>query len=331
VLFPSEDEAAATLARHHSTLATRFRLTTPPWPTLRWAYDKRCTYQVAASLGIDQPPTFFPQNRDEAAKLNCSFPVILKPAYKPDINAFTHAKAWRADDRAALISAYDEARRLVDPRIIMVQAFIPGGGEEQFSYAALCLNGRVQAWITARRIRQHPIDFGRASSFVRSADVPLIEEPARRLLRAIRLTGLVEVEFKRDPRSDSYQLLDINARVWGWHTLGAKAGVDFPYLLWRLLHGERLPEIRGRSGVGWVRVLTDVLAVSAEFRRGRLSWMDYIRSLHGPLEFAIFAPDDPKPALLDIPFLAWLAWKRTSRNEVEWAEQQQSHNLRDVS
>src|SRR5690349_24382354 len=109
VLFPSEDEAAASLARHHSTLATRFRMTTPPWPTLRWAYDKRCTYQVAASLGIDQPPTFFPQNRDEAAKLNCSFPVILKPAYKPDINAFTHAKAWRADDRAALISAYDEA------------------------------------------------------------------------------------------------------------------------------------------------------------------------------------------------------------------------------
>jgi protein-S-isoprenylcysteine O-methyltransferase Ste14 len=78
-LFPSDDETAASVARRHSTLATRFRLTTPPWDTLRWAYDKRCTYEVAASLGIDQPPTFFPRNRDEAAALDCSFPVILKP------------------------------------------------------------------------------------------------------------------------------------------------------------------------------------------------------------------------------------------------------------
>jgi D-aspartate ligase len=339
-LFPSDDEAAASLARRHSTLAARFRLTTPSWDTLRWAYDKRCTYQVAASLGIDQPRTFFPRNRDEAAALDCSFPVILKPAYKEHINAFTLAKAWRADDRASLISAYDKARRLVDPRIIMVQAFIPGGGEEQFSYAALCVNGRAQASITARRMRQYPIDFGRASSFVRSVDIPHVDEPARRLLKAIGLTGLAEVEFKRDPRTGSYQLLDINARVWGWHTLGAKAGVDFPYLLWRLVHGETLPEVRGRSGVSWVRMLTDVQATAAEFRRGRLSWTDYVRSLRGPLEFAIFALDDPAPALLDIPFLAWLALKRIHGNKsrrnpkthgIESAEREQSQHLRDVS
>jgi D-aspartate ligase len=135
-------------------------------------------------------------------------------------------------------------------------------------------------------------------------------------------------------------LLDINARVWGWHTLGAKAGVDFPYLLWRLVHCETLPELRGRSGVGWVRMLTDVQATVAEFRRGRLSWTDYLRSLRGPLEFAIFAADDPIPALLDIPFLAWLSWKRihgrkSGRNpkthDIESVRHELSRNLRDVS
>src|SRR5204863_124565 len=32
-----------------------------------------------------------------------------------------------------------------------------------------------------------------------------------------------------------YKLLDINPRVWGWHTLCGRAGVDFPYLLWQLV------------------------------------------------------------------------------------------------
>ena len=68
--------------------------------------------------------------------------------------------------------------------------------------------------------------------------------------------------------------------------------------------------------------------------------MDYVRSLRGPLEFAIFALDDPAPALLDIPFLAWLAWKRIQGNKsrrnpkthvIESAEHEQSQNLRDVS
>src|SRR5687767_1262066 len=36
-LFPASDESAALIARHHAALSERFRLTTPPWATLRWA------------------------------------------------------------------------------------------------------------------------------------------------------------------------------------------------------------------------------------------------------------------------------------------------------
>src|SRR5207248_63861 len=160
----------------------------------------------------------------------------------------THAKAWRVDDRGALLARYDEACRIGAADGVMVQEFIPGGGEAQFSFAALCLDGRPLASLTGRRTRQCPMDFGRASTYVETVDEPAVEALARRLLGAMRYTGLVEVEFKRDPRDGRCKVLDINARTWGWHSLGHRAGLDFPYLQWRLIRGEAVPELRARAG-----------------------------------------------------------------------------------
>src|SRR2546425_864839 len=109
----------------------------------------------------------------------------------------------------------DEAVALLAPEMILIQEFVPGWGETQFSYAALCLDGRPLAWLVARRARQFPMDFGRFSTYVETVDEPGIIEPSIRLLGSIRYTGLVEIEFKRDPRDGRYKVLDVNPRVWG--------------------------------------------------------------------------------------------------------------------
>ena len=154
------------------------------------------------------------------------------------MNRFTIAKAWRVEDRAALAALYDEAAALIDPDLIMIQELVPGGGECQLSYAALCREGRPLASLVAQRTRQWPMDFGRASTYVETVEAADVEECARRVLAALRFDGIVEIEFKRDTRDGRLKLLDINPRVWGWHTLGRRAGVDFPYLLWRMMEGE---------------------------------------------------------------------------------------------
>jgi D-aspartate ligase len=43
VIYPTDDETSALVARHAQVLSKHFRLTTPPWEILRWAYDKRLT------------------------------------------------------------------------------------------------------------------------------------------------------------------------------------------------------------------------------------------------------------------------------------------------
>jgi predicted ATP-grasp superfamily ATP-dependent carboligase len=192
----------------------------------------------------------------------------------------------------------------------MIQEFLPGGGEAQFSYVALCDVGTPLASVTAKRTRQVPMDFGRFSSFVETVDEPKVVEPAIRLLTELRYTGLVEVEFKCDPRDGQYKLLDVNPRVWGWHTLCGRAGVDFPYLLWLLTQGQPVPDVRAQAGVRWVRMGADIYTALPQVVRGRLSLRTYFQSLRGPIEWAIFAADDPLPILCHFPRLAYLLAKR---------------------
>ncbi len=302
VLIPTHDEEAALVARHRDALAQRYRVTTPSWETLRSAYDKRHTHALAARLGLSQPWTTFPGAARQLREAEGHFPVVVKPAYKASANRLTVDKAWRADDPDELRRRYADACRLVDPGILMVQELVPGDGRAQLSYAALCLDGAVVASLTARRLRQYPMDFGRASSYVETIDDPGLTAAARRLLEAMRFTGLVEVEFKRDPRTGVNLLLDVNPRAWGWQSLCGRAGVDFPYLLWRLANGDPVPHTAGVAGVHWVRMTTDLLAAAGEVTSGRLTPRAYLRSLRRPLEFAIFARDDPVPSLFG-PFL----------------------------
>lgn len=305
VLFPTSDESAALLAKFHATLSRRFRVSTPTWDALRWAYDKRLTYQLAGEQQVDCPLTIYPTTEADLQTVALDFPVILKPATHAVMNRFTADKAWPAANRDELLARYREARELIPPDLILVQEMISGGGESQFSYAALCCDGQPIVSLTARRTRQYPIDFGYSSSFVETLDVPEIVAPSKRLLAAMRYTGLAEVEYKFDARTGRYKLLDINPRLWTWSPLGARAGVDFPYLLWQMMMGKPVAEQTGRNGVHWVRMSTDLPAAIHLICRGRLSPGEYWRSLRSPIAFSVMALDDPLPGLLDLPLFAY--------------------------
>jgi len=318
-LIPTGDDDAAMLARNAETLSAAYRVVSSPWSAVEQAYDKRLTYRLAAEVGVAHPWTFYPVDAGEVEQLECAFPVILKPAVKRGYNRFTHAKAWRVENRQQLLRQYREAWSLTDAALIMVQELIPGGGEAQFSFAALCRDGQVLASVVARRTRQFPVDFGLNSTFVQTVEEPGVEIAARRLLAALRYSGPVEVEFKRDPRSGEFKVLDINPRLWAWHTLGARAGVDFSYLLWRLAQGQPIAGCRGRSGVAWINPVGDACAGLAEMRRGRLRLRDYARSLWGmPLEQATFALDDPLAGLVEAPLLGYLLAKPAGLDERAW-------------
>ncbi len=154
VLIPGGDAEVEFVARHHDALSQVFCATMPLWEVVKWACDKRLTYARAASLGIPCPRTVYPKDRRELAALDLTFPLILKPMVRDQVNEFTSAKAWRADSKQELLRRYDRAAALVPPETIALQELIPGGSESQFSYAAVCVAGTPVASLVARRTRQ---------------------------------------------------------------------------------------------------------------------------------------------------------------------------------
>jgi predicted ATP-grasp superfamily ATP-dependent carboligase len=310
VLFPTRDETVAAFARHRSLLAEWFRVWTPPLSTVEWAWDKRKTYRLAEQLGIPAPRTWQPRDLEELGEIRAEPPFAIKPAIKEHFIYATKVKAWRANSRAELIERFKDAAALVGPGEVMVQELIPGDGRLQFAYCAFFKEGRALGSMVARRLRQHPPEFGRASTYVETIELPALEELSERFLREIDYYGLVELEYKLDPRDGQYKLLDVNARTWGYHSLGPRAGVDFPYLLFADQLGLPFEPGRARPGVRWLRLSTDLPTAALEIARGKLDWSDYLRSLRACDTESVFSLRDPLPGLVELALIPYLMIKR---------------------
>src|ERR1035441_4766482 len=99
---------------------------------------------------------------------------------------------------------------------------------------------------------QIPEGFG-PGDIVQPAESPEILPLAQRLLRAIRFTGIAELEFKRDRSDGSYKLIEINARPWDQHRLGHTCGADVIHAAYCDLAGLPVPPLQQHSaGHKWI-------------------------------------------------------------------------------
>lgn len=310
VLYATRDETVAALSRHRDRLSEHFRVPVPPWETFRQAWDKRSTYALASELGIPVPRTWDPRSPEELEAIDASQPLVIKPAVKPRFLKATKAKAWRAEGAPELRDRFGAAVQAAGGDPVMVQELIPGGGARQFAYCAFFKEGRPLGSMVVRRTRQHPHDFGRASTFVETVDLPELEAMGQRFLAALDFYGLAELEFKFDERAHEYKLLDFNARTWGYHSLGTHAGPDFAYMLFADQVGLEPSPAHARAGIAWMRLLTDLPTALLDIRGGRLTARDYVRSLRRCDVEAVFSLRDPLPGLAELALVPYLYVKR---------------------
>jgi predicted ATP-grasp superfamily ATP-dependent carboligase len=310
VLYPTRDEQVAALSQNHDELSEVFRVPTPLWATVKWLWDKRNTYSLAEKLGIPTPRTWYPRRLEDLAQIEGHYPVAIKPAIKEHFIYATKDKAWRADTPTQLRELFERALRIIPAEEIMIQDLIPGDGTSQYAYCSFFRQGKSIAHLTACRRRQHPIEFGRSSTYVETIESPLLEEYSERFLRTIDYYGLVEVEYKRDLRDGQYRLLDVNGRTWGYHTIGRKAGIDFPYLLFADQMNEPVEPCKGKAGVRWIRLLTDFPTGVLEVVKGKTEGRAYLQSLMDYDEEAVFSLEDPLPGMVEVALIPYLAMKR---------------------
>jgi D-aspartate ligase len=298
VLFPVTDEYVELLSTHRESLSSIYRVSTAPLEVTRFALDKRLTYSKAAELGIPTPRMSIGNPAGLHADLR--YPVVLKPAINHHFFPQTNVKALLVERPSDLNQRFEQMAQYIPAEEILIQECIPGGGESQFSFCAICNEGRAYATLVAQRRRQYPVVFGNASTFVQTVDQPIVEAQGRRFLENIGFNGIAEVEFKFDSRDSTYKILDVNTRAWGWHTLGKRAGIDFAYLLWQQMRGSEIPHINAPRAASWCREITDIVAIA----KSANPWVE-IKALltaarKGQLTAATFSVRDPVPFLSEL-------------------------------
>jgi predicted ATP-grasp superfamily ATP-dependent carboligase len=215
------------------------------------------------------------------------------------------------DDAQMLAQRLRAACDLMGAAQVIAQDLIPGDGRNQFSYAGLWHHGAPVASMTARRLRQYPEQFGSTSTYVVSESLPYVRTAAETFLHSIAHHGLVEVEFKRDPRDGVLKLLDVNPRPWNWLGLASAAGLHLGAAIAATARGDRVPDGAARDGVGWAFATRDLACAARSVPLRPASIVPYLASWMRVRKLACFSWADPLPVLVDFPAtLARMALRR---------------------
>jgi predicted ATP-grasp superfamily ATP-dependent carboligase len=310
VIFPNSDEAVYVLSRYKKMLENYYRIPTPCWEVIQNVYIKKETYKVAEQNGIPIPKMYNAGSLEQLVESDLQYPLVIKPSIRDHFYSKTKIKAFRINNKEELIKIYQQVRDVIDPEEILVQDFIPGGPQNLYSFCPFFKDGKVVTGVAGRRARQHPMDFGHASTYVELVDIPELRSTAEKFLGLINFYGIAEVEFMQDPRDHQYKLIEVNPRVWGWHTIAIAAGIDLPYLLYQDMIGEKIEIPPSLRQVKWIRLTTDIPTVFLEIAKGRMKLWNYVASMKGKKQDAVLSLKDPVPFLAEIALIPYLWIKR---------------------
>lgn len=309
ILMPTNDAAVYTLSKNKKILEEYYKVPTPNWDITKFIYNKKLTYQIAEKNNIPIAKTIYPESLDAIKGISSSevsFPVIVKGIKGYEFYKKTGFKALKINSEKELVQKYIELSAILDPSETMIQEIISNPScDYVYSFCSLFKNKKPTAVWIGRKIREHPKSFG-TGTFAESKYVPELESLGTCLLRAIDYYGISEAEFKKD-KDGVFKLIEINARTWLWHSLAIRCGVDFPYLLYKDMVGEEVETIKSfQENVKWIHMSTDLWMGINEILKGRMKLTEYISSIKGEKEFAVFSIDDPLPFIAETIMLPYL-------------------------
>jgi predicted ATP-grasp superfamily ATP-dependent carboligase len=260
VLFPMTEKVILPLSLQRDRLCPFVKMPLPSHEAIVRAFDKGAMLELAGTLRIPTPKTMKVYGYDElrAAARQLGFPLAMKSATSETlshddriVSTPSTRYVFRDED---LENQYGRMHSGSGPTLL--QEFVPGEG---YGIFALFNDGEPRAWFAHRRLRD-VVATGSGSAFRESIAIdPVMKEYARKLLTALRWHGVAMVEFKLDSRDHIPKLMEVNGRFWNSLPLAIAAGMDFPFLLYRLaMDGDIDPVKTYRVGVRSRWLLGDI-------------------------------------------------------------------------
>jgi D-aspartate ligase len=296
VLFPTHDEAIATIGPREAEVDALFARPWSTWSAMQRIIDKGHQHAAARAIGFPVPATVEPDDDADivAAAAELRFPMILKPRYAPEFRRRFRVQVLEAHDAEELRRQWE----LAAPYRPQLSEVIPGGDDRIWTLGSYRdAEGRPLASFTGRKLRQWPPRFGTARSAEAHWD-PDLAARGHALLDELGFHGISQLESKRDPRDGRDYLIEVNPRSWLWVGLATAVGVNLPYVAWRDMAGLPAAMAPGhRSGLRWTLLTKHLAGSVSEIRRGEWSVGEFARTVRPPFRDGVLDARDPRPAM----------------------------------
>jgi predicted ATP-grasp superfamily ATP-dependent carboligase len=303
VLIPTDDIVLSLSSQARSRFEGLTVLPFPEAEIVQLAHDKGALMSLAEEQGVPVPRTVVVRGPADLGRAiqHVGFPAVVKAR----VSRLAVGGQWRSGAGTHYVHTREEleaACRAVGETVPfpLVQEYIPGDGRGVF---ALMNRGRLRAAFAHRRLREKPPSGGVSVLSESVALDPEALEHAEQILEALKWHGVAMVEFKRDARDGVSKLLEINGRFWGSLQLSVDAGVDFPYLLYRLaVEGDVEPVSTYAAGVRLRWWLGNVDWLLLRMREpGRLRAVrEFLTAAGGLTRGEVLRRDDPVPAAVEL-------------------------------
>lgn len=242
ILIPVTDVTTSEILRRRGEFPEEIAIPFDSFDKFRLLSDKAWLVSQCRTLGISMPRTIVSTEFDDredviVAAKDVGFPLVVKPSFSRirTETGWIGTQVRYARDEGELRNILRGEPVLGIP--FLLQERIQGPGVGIF---LLMKEGVPLARFAHRRIREKP-PAGGVSVLCESIQPPAgALDDAKRLLGGVRWNGVAMVEFKVDERDDVPKLLEVNARFWGSLQLAVSSGMDFPFLLVRMAHGDEL-------------------------------------------------------------------------------------------
>lgn len=327
VLYYADDPMLLLISRNRESLARYYRFQMPESEIVQQLVDKTRFAGFAECNELPVPKTVTSAqapSAEDALKL-LSLPCVVKPDLREGwyeceavmARGGAPTKALRANDADELAAVYRQVKLFTNDFVI--QEYIPGGDECIYSFHAYFnRHSDPLAFYVGRKIRTYPNESG-ASTYLELVKEPGVVDLGVELLKKLRFTGPVKIDFKKDPVTNRYYLLEINARFNLWNYLGAACGVNLPLAAYQDLIGQTADAQRDyRTGVRWLAFGDDLRAFVRHYRpAGDLNWAGWLRSHASRKVYQVFSWRDPYPFVHSLARYSKAFYRRLGKEVVK--------------
>ncbi|UCG02605.1 MAG: ATP-grasp domain-containing protein [Candidatus Heimdallarchaeota archaeon] len=256
VLMPVGIDTFTLVSKYKEELEQYTTVPVVDYHTYVQAHDKQRVMEIATKLKIPTPQTYSVTSVRDALSYSThlSFPWIVKARKGSGTGQVKYA--YSKSGLKKVLREFSEFSRekessedIIDYSHPILQEYLPG---DIYDVLVLFVHGKMRAAVAQKRVLCYPVNGGSGALNI-TVDYPKLVRYSQRLMTHLRWHGVAMLEFKMDNENHP-RLLEVNPKFWGTLGLAIAAGVNFPYLLYKVaVEGDVPPTLRYNVGQvhGW--------------------------------------------------------------------------------